>query len=458
MILFFRVVGDDRPAGSSSSDSSSSSSTSSDSGTGLPTSTTSPPSSSSSSSSSSSASSSTSSPSSSSPSSSPSSSSSSTAPIISFPSGNTTSVTQTISSFSTVTTTSSSSTFTPPPNSQLSYITQTTLLGASVPSTTASPTNSDPDAAATTLSIAPPSSVPTAPAPQAALPSDLPARVYPPNTLDTSDLSGYTLVSVLFDQFLPWQFVAEETQSQGQLFLWFPVIVQTALNLTTDQVKTFALQVYVPAAYTGPQDRAMLLTTYLLYIPTADVATLANQIKVASSPFYDALGDPYKSLAGHVNPAFALNAVQDPNDVPGTPGGADAAAAKHSSNARTDAIIGVVSALGGLTLLILAVLVVRSVRRARALRHHRLSDPAGAGAEPAPYGDRAGRDFDQDSVGGQRRRSFYFAEDSLRGGQPQPPQPPQIYRQSPEHVRERRPPVVPGAISAPILTQSSLNW
>lgn len=213
----------------------------------------------------------------------------------------------------------------------------------------------------------------------------------------------------------------------------------------------------------------MLLTTFLLYIPSDQVLVLANQIKVESSQFYTSLGEPYSSLARHVNPAFAVNSVQDPNAVPGT-----ASSPTSSGNkSRTDAIIGVASVLGGLALVVLGVLIFRSVKRSRDLRHRRLSD---SNAPNAPYPDRTGRDFDQDSVGGQRRRSFYFAEDSLRGQQavqqtavpvPQPQgqhvmqsvsQVEYSYRTSPDGVRERRAPVVTGAISAPILTQSSLNW
>jgi len=196
---------------------------------------------------------------------------------------------------------------------------------------------------------------------------------------------------------------------------------------------------------------------------------LANQIKVVSSPFYTSLGDPYRSLAIHVNPAFAVNSVQDPNAVPGTM----SATTSGGNKSRTDAIIGVASALGGLALVVLGVLIYRSVKRSRDLRHRRLSEP---NAPNAPYPDRLGRDFDQDSIGGQRRRSFYFAEDSLRGEQAmqqtavpaaqlqgqhvmQPvSQVEYSYHTSPDGVRERRAPVVTGAISAPILTQSSLNW
>ena len=242
-----------------------------------------------------------------------------------------------------------------------------------------------------------------------------------------------------------------------------PVIVQSALGLTSDQVKTFALQVFVPGTYTGPTDVDLLLTTCLLYIPEDQVSVLASQIRVASSAFYQSLPDPYMSLAAEVNPAFAVNSVQDPNVVPGT----TSSFTSSGNKSRTNAIIGVASVLGGLALVVFGMLVYRSVKRSRDLRHRRLADP---NAPNDPYPDRTGRDFDQDSIGGQRRRSFYFAEDSLRGQQAvqqsavpvaQPQSVSQVeysYRTSPDGVRERRAPVVTGAISAPILTQSSLNW
>jgi len=67
---------------------------------------------------------------------------------------------------------------------------------------------------------------------------------------------------------------------------------------------------------------------------------------------------------------------------------------------------------------------------------------------------RPDQNFDQDSIGGQRRRSFYFAEDSLRGFGSEAgtavagSQDPQLARRN----------VVPNAIGAPHLTQSSMHW
>ncbi|TFY83180.1 hypothetical protein EWM64_g835 [Hericium alpestre] len=356
-------------------------------------------------------------------------------------------------------------------------MTQTTLLFTSIPtpSSPASATVTDPDAPATTLSVAGPSG--TAAPVSAPLPNDIPARIYPPQPIPQgTDLSQYTLISILFDSSLPWIFVAGSGDSQAQLLSWLPTVLQGALPITQDQIKTFALQVYIPDSYTGPSDRDQLMTTWLGYIPTEQVNTLANEIKVKSSQFYTGSPAPYSTLAGHVNPAYSLRSISNPNEIPGgggaTTGNSNGSVngGSSSNHSRQDAIIGVVSVLGGITLIVLAVLIFRSVKRRRELAHRRLSDP---NLPHDPYPDRAGRDFDQDSVGGQRRRSFYFAEDSLRGAsgvsnQAQPGPGPSTmgmgastveysYRNSPDETRERRP-VMPNAISAPILQQSSMNW
>jgi hypothetical protein len=352
-----------------------------------------------------------------------------------------------------------------PQQTQYSYVTQTSLLAAPVQSPSVPITLDNPDAPITTLSLIAPSNSPTGPVSVAPLPSDLPARIYPRERLDETQLNGESLVALLLDLHLSWQFVVENSQSQGQLFLWTPGVLATALGIPIDRVNVFALQVEVTAAYTGPSDAGMLRTMILLYIPTEMVSVLQNQLRTSNSPLYTILRPPYSDLASHFDKSFVITSV-DANALPGTPN----VAGLRKNNSRRDAIIGVVSALGGLAFIILGVLVFRSVKRSRELRHRRLLDP---NMPNDPYPDRTGRDFDQDSVGGQRRRSFYFAEDSLRGQQPPAVQVVQAqtehvlhpgyqteysYRTSPESMRERRVPVVPGAISAPILTQSSLNW
>lgn len=233
---------------------------------------------------------------------------------------------------------------------------------------------------------------------------------------------------------------------------------------TAEQVMTFALQVYVPAEYQGPQDASSLGTIWLGYIPTQYVSTLAAQIKVTQSAFYIGVSDPVaRELALQVNSAFPLLSI----NVSGTGAGSGSGSSGSGSggggnNTRQDAIIGVVTVLGAIALLVLAFLIYRSIMRRRELTHRRLSDapqvPDLAGIAPQ------GRDFDQDSVGGARRRSFYWAEDSLRGFQAERGEDnlgaAQVTAQSlqsgPNSAVRRS--VLPGNISAPVLRESSMNW
>lgn len=176
-----------------------------------------------------------------------------------------------------------------------------------------------------------------------------------------------------------------------------------------------------------------------------------------SSPFYTSTTGVPKELAQQVDPAFAVDSIADPISQSGSNGSTSSdhtgSSASSSSEVRRDAIIGVCSALGGIALCILIWLVVRNVKRRRETLHRRLSDPAVINGARAP-----GTQFDQDSVGGQRRRSFYFAEDSLRGFAQTTDDETYDHRVSPAGgMRERRQ-IVPSTISAPILRDNTLNW
>lgn len=215
-------------------------------------------------------------------------------------------------------------------------------------------------------------------------------------------------------------------------------------------------------------------TTFLAYIPSEELDNLSAQIKAPQSKFYTGVADPVaEQLARRVDSGFAINSVSDPNvggstGLDGTNSSSSPSSASSSDKARQDAIIGVVSALGAIALLVLGYLVYRSVKRRQELRHRRLSDPP---REEAVGYRPEGRDFDQDSVGGARRRSFYFAEDSLRGFQDQ-----RVGEglsggfgaagagagggyaaAGPSQMTQRRQ-VMPAAISAPILRENSMNW
>ncbi|KAG7088653.1 hypothetical protein E1B28_012625 [Marasmius oreades] len=381
--------------------------------------------------------------------------SSTVSPSISFPSGNVS-----ISATTTSSSVNTSSTTSQPPisvESDLSFVlTQSQLAFSSVPTTTRTQSLSDPDQATTTLSSTTPAA--SATFTEAPLPPDLPSRIYPSDPVASgTNVTGYTTFVMLFDQLLSWPFVVDDPYSSSQIFALMPAIINTALGLTEGrQQQTSYLQAYKRMDYHGPQDASSLGTQYWGKLPTEEIANLAAMVQAPKSPFYNAVNNQVaRQLAEHVDKGFSV--VAQPNSNGGDGGKtSEGSESGNTSSDRTrqDAIIGVVSALGGIAILVLAFLVYRWYQRRKEQQHRRLSDPPGS----RPMG----RDFDQDSVGGQRRRSFYFAEDSLRGFQ-DAQQSDQVdafgyhASQSAPGMSQRRN-IVPGAISQPILRESSMNW
>ena len=47
------------------------------------------------------------------------------------------------------------------------------------------------------------------------------------------DLSGFTLIAILFDQGLNWDTVVLNSDSPAQIFAWLPVLIQTALGINS---------------------------------------------------------------------------------------------------------------------------------------------------------------------------------------------------------------------------------
>lgn len=195
-------------------------------------------------------------------------------------------------------------------------------------------------------------------------------------------------------------------------------------------------------------------TIYLGYLNSTYVDTLAAQIKTKSSKIYTASTPPSSQLATHIDSSFDITTVTAATNLPGSGGSNNGSSGGTSedSNTRENAIIGVVSALGGITLIILGYLIYRAVQKRRELAHRRLSDPPTnhfAGEAPP------NRNFDQDSIGGQRRRSFYFAEDSLRGFSDSAGDSTGLGLEQTSGLN-RRP--IAGSIGPPVMRENSLNF
>ncbi|KIM66953.1 hypothetical protein SCLCIDRAFT_264714 [Scleroderma citrinum Foug A] len=327
-------------------------------------------------------------------------------------------------------------------NTNYNFLTsvQSLLLDTQTPTSTLQMTN--PDQAATTqpLSSGALTSTPSA----APLPSGLPSVILPQPQLNLSLVpTDYVLINILFNNSLNWEFVATNADSPGQIFAYFPDVIATALGTEASQIMNYDLIVYIPSSYSGPQDVDQLGTIWQGYIPSDKVSTLASLISNQKSVFYTGQTGPIPStLAACVDPSFQLDAISGPK------AGGSSSSSSSGTDTRRDAIIGVVSSLGAIAVIIVAYVGYRSYKRRREGAHHRIGDTVGVRPE--------GQEFDRDSLGEQRRRSFYYAEDSLRGYQGAHAED-DAYGHHPSGIRERRP-IFAGAISTPILRESTMNW
>ncbi|KAI6030815.1 hypothetical protein F5J12DRAFT_803148 [Pisolithus orientalis] len=326
-------------------------------------------------------------------------------------------------------------------NTNYMYLTSVTSLLLDTPTHTSTLQLTNPDQAATTLTIA--SAAPTSSPSTPPLPSGLPSVILPQPQLNLSLVpTDYTLINVLFNQSLNWEWVATNADSPGQIFEYFPEVIATALGIggrhlalveilvltpvIASQVMNYDLIVYEPSTYTSDK-----------------VDTLSSLIANQKSVFYTGQsGGIPTTLAACVDPSLALDAIAGP-----TPGGSSSSSS-GGSDVRKDAIIGVVSSLGTIAFMIVGYVAYRSYKRRQEAGHRPLTEVVGVRPE--------GQEFDRDSVGGPRRRSFYYAEDSLRGYQGVHPED-ETYDHRASVMRDRRP-IIPAAISTPILRESTMNW
>lgn len=271
-------------------------------------------------------------------------------------------------------------------------------------------------------------------------PTNLPAVIQYPNPVspDAND----TVIGVLFDQSLSWIYETNTTGAPAFIFVNFPITIANALQIDraspitsfyfckeltpfhflASKIKTQNLTQFKPDDYVNPAtDAAKLRTLYVAYIPTANVTRLSSYITTPGSMFYTASVGDSRLLAQRVDPSHPITDYVDPNS-----GNPAAVSSSGLSKKNQNIVIGVVTGLGGLALLIVGFLAYRAYKRRRDAKAALIA----AGARPSD------RSFDRlvfsktvgililtvfffrDSQGSPRRRSFYFAEDSMAQAAP----------------------------------------
>lgn len=180
----------------------------------------------------------------------------------------------------------------------------------------------------------------------------------------------------------------------------------------------------------------------MVYIPSDQIDTLGSLMRTPTSSFFSQPGIPGQ-LATRVVPNSLVEVPQSAvNSGFASGGGSNQSSSSSSSKKRTDAIIGVCVAVGGVAALIAIWWLVKYWQRQQAAKHKRLSNLSDPNRGNGIYGTQHD----------ERRTSFFYAEDELRGGYNVPPD---------ENVmtqRVRAQAAGHGPISAPVLQQNSLNW
>ncbi|KAJ7681452.1 hypothetical protein B0H14DRAFT_3678574 [Mycena olivaceomarginata] len=139
------------------------------------------------------------------------------------------------------------------------------------------------------------------------LPSGLPYTIVPPSGGRQDPGSGVSLITLLLDATLNWDFVVNSPTTAAQIFAAMPPSIANATGTSADAITPYGLEVYMPASYTGPVDVDQLQTLYLAYIPSDKADALQLQIvNPRSSNFYQNL---YAALGAHVISTLPINSV-----------------------------------------------------------------------------------------------------------------------------------------------------
>src|SRR5262249_39553185 len=147
------------------------------------------------------------------------------------------------------------------------FVTQASLLVNTQSSPTPTVTSTESSDAESTASSSPSSTLGAGAVPTTvAFPSNLPSRIVPADATLTQP-EGTTLISILFNEKLSWEWLASQADATSQVFAFAPQLIATALSIDPSRVQTYALQAYQPAVFAG-DNTGTLLSLYLCFIPS----------------------------------------------------------------------------------------------------------------------------------------------------------------------------------------------
>lgn len=123
--------------------------------------------------------------------------------------------------------------------SQFSFLTASSLELTQAPSQSVNPTITDPDAPQSMIPVTATGTAVATPS----LPPTLPQQILPNPPLDMSptNLDGDTFITIAFNLDLNYQFVVGDLQTQGQMFLYLPILFGSVLGIDRTFLNSYSV-------------------------------------------------------------------------------------------------------------------------------------------------------------------------------------------------------------------------
>lgn len=148
------------------------------------------------------------------------------------------------------------------------------------------------------------------------IPTSMPQVIQPPGGLSAKP-GNTTMVQIGFGYGLNYGFVANSADASEQIFKYLPLGLSYGLGIDVSNVTMHSLQPVDTSSTLG-----YITTLAMAFIPSEQVANLANEITIATSPLYTNPDDSTRTLMALINPMIPIT----PGSGFGSSGAADASA------------------------------------------------------------------------------------------------------------------------------------
>lgn len=127
-----------------------------------------------------------------------------------------------------------------------------------------------------------------------------------PNSIDASNdvveqPEGTTLIRIVFDRRLHYEFVAENFTASQQIFMYFPMVISHGEHIKEDEVKMMRL-----SPIETKQRKGWITTAAFAYVPERIIDSLKMDIHLTNSELYNPPHPIASGIAAAIDPSYGI--------------------------------------------------------------------------------------------------------------------------------------------------------